>query len=158
MNQNRQLFTSWPSLLLLQGFLWGTPDAFPALSVFAAAYRWGDKLMHIGSNWATMRSPGCQIVSKDIWNSVHPRLLFLVRGRVSCRFVRAQELIVAAEDDVRGWGPESLVFRYGRAEVGDPEVIPSINKMLVLSLTCDVQACHAHKLRRWGLIDYSEEK
>lgn len=85
--------------------------------------------MHIGSDRATMSSPGCQIVSTDIWNSVHPGILFLIRGRVPRRALRAQELVFATEDDVRGWRPGSLVFHWGRAEVGDgtcAEVIPGI--------------------------------
>lgn len=103
--------------------------------------------MNVGSDRAAVSPPGSQIIPTDIRNSRRPRLLFLIRGGIPRRFLRAQEVVVAAEDDARGRGARSLVFHDGRAEVGDgkrAEVIPGIIKIQGLLLTCNVQACHAY--------------
>ncbi|TNN89619.1 hypothetical protein EYF80_000222 [Liparis tanakae] len=80
----------------------GSSNAFPALSVFAATDGSRDKLMHPGSDGAARGSPGRQVVFTNIRNFPRICLLFHVGGGVPRRFLRAQKVVIAAEDDVGG--------------------------------------------------------
>lgn len=72
--------------------------------------------MQSGSSGAPLSSPGRQVVSTNVRHFLH--LCFLLRRRIPRRFARAQKVVVAAKDDVRGRWPRFLVLRCGGAGVG----------------------------------------